>query len=302
MQSEVRRWVNEGHHVRVFAPGPVERVCPGNPALHWLRGGSAFGWPGLVARVREAPWRSAYVTAFLWQTRRALLHYDYDELVLHWLLAAALFVVPTEKLARSVIVVHGSDARQLSLLPRPLASGVLARLCAAGARFRCVSYALQAELARLCPAVAAHSEVLPTELELPPIERQGLRARLAVPEDAFVAVVVGRLIASKRVDVALTRAPVPSGTHWVVVGDGPLLEPLRERFGSVRFTGALPRDQALQWIAASNVLVSASLEEGAPTAIREARALGTEVWTAAVGDVARWAADDPGISIRPELE
>jgi hypothetical protein len=52
---------------------------------------------------------------------------------------------------------------------------------------------------------------------------------------------------------------------------------------------------------AADVIVSASEREGAPTVIREARALGTAVWTSAVGDVALWAALDPGIRVLDEL-
>jgi hypothetical protein len=83
----------------------------------------------------------------------------------------------------------------------------------------------------------------------------------------------------------------------VVIGDGPELESLRRRHPHVEFMGALPRNLALSWISAADVLVCCSEREGAPTVIREARELGTPVWTSNVGDVARWAETDGGISI-----
>ena len=43
------------------------------------------------------------------------------------------------------------------------------------------------------------------------------------------------------------------------------------------------------WIRASDLVVSASREEGAPTVVREARALGTPVVTTAAGDLVKWA-------------
>jgi teichuronic acid biosynthesis glycosyltransferase TuaC len=50
-------------------------------------------------------------------------------------------------------------------------------------------------------------------------------------------------------------------------------------------------------MAAADVLVSASREEGAPTVVREARALGVPVVAVPCGDLATWAAADPGIAL-----
>jgi teichuronic acid biosynthesis glycosyltransferase TuaC len=300
VQREVEQYVSEGHHVRVFAPGPVARVCPGNPTVHWLRGGEAFGWPGVVARLERAPWQGLGVLGFLWSVRRALRVHQYDELVLHWLLPVAPLVLPARP-KRCTVVVHGTEARILGAMPKSLGRRVLSRLVKQGAQLRYVSNELRSELEALWPDLGDHGWVQPAELTIPQIPREGLRARLGLAPGAFVAVVVGRLIAGKRVDVALSRAPVPENCTWIVVGDGPLLGELRTRFPNVRFTGQLPRDRALEWIASADVLVNASLHEGAPSAIREARALGTRVWSSAVGDVPEWAARDPGVSILSAL-
>jgi glycosyltransferase involved in cell wall biosynthesis len=85
------------------------------------------------------------------------------------------------------------------------------------------------------------------------------------------------------------------GVHVVVVGGGPELHALRSRFGAVHFTGELPRPQALTWIAAADVVVSASRREGSPTALREARALGVPVVACTSGDLQQRAAGDPGL-------
>jgi len=76
-----------------------------------------------------------------------------------------------------------------------------------------------------------------------------------------------------------------------------LLAELRQRFPDVRFTGELPRPQALAWIAAADVVISASKREGAPTALREARALGVPVVACAAGDLPERAARDAGVWI-----
>ena len=65
----------------------------------------------------------------------------------------------------------------------------------------------------------------------------------------------------------------------------------------VVFTGNLPRREALAWIAAADVVVHPSAVEAAPTVVREARALGVPVVACDAGDVALWAASDPGITV-----
>jgi glycosyltransferase involved in cell wall biosynthesis len=110
-------------------------------------------------------------------------------------------------------------------------------------------------------------------------------------------------VPGKRVDRALVAAR-RAGASLVVVGDGPererlarLAEDLRVR---ARFVGRVPRDEALAWIAAADRLVHLSDAEGAPTVVREARALGVPVLASAAGDVPAWAASDPGIEIARE--
>jgi glycosyltransferase involved in cell wall biosynthesis len=112
--------------------------------------------------------------------------------------------------------------------------------------------------------------------------------------------VCARLVPSKRVDLAIREA-ARHRAALTVIGDGPLraeLEALASSFEPrARFTGQLPRGDALALIADAHKLVHLSEAEGAPTVIREARALGVPVLATPVGDVARWAAKDPGIEI-----
>jgi glycosyltransferase involved in cell wall biosynthesis len=67
----------------------------------------------------------------------------------------------------------------------------------------------------------------------------------------------------------------------------------------VRFLGQLGRSQTLTWIAAADLVLTASLDEGAPTVVREARALGTPVVARAAGDLVEWARRDPGLVVLP---
>jgi glycosyltransferase involved in cell wall biosynthesis len=69
------------------------------------------------------------------------------------------------------------------------------------------------------------------------------------------------------------------------------------RFPRARFVGQVARPVALAYLAAADVLVSASQQEGAPTTVREARALGTEVVSVAAGDLELWARGDTGLHV-----
>jgi glycosyltransferase involved in cell wall biosynthesis len=97
-----------------------------------------------------------------------------------------------------------------------------------------------------------------------------------------VAVSVGRLVASKRVDRAIEYVARTRGADaLVVVGDGPerkrLEQMARDRGVDARFLGLVAREEALAWIGAADVLLHASEAEGMSTVVREAEALGTRV-------------------------
>jgi glycosyltransferase involved in cell wall biosynthesis len=121
--------------------------------------------------------------------------------------------------------------------------------------------------------------------------------RVGIRPDARVAVIVARLVPGKRVDVALEACRRVPNLQTIVLGDGPERDALARRFPSASFLGHVERSIALAYLSAANVLVSASLLEGAPTVVREARALGTDVVCLPAGDVARWAESDPGIHV-----
>jgi glycosyltransferase involved in cell wall biosynthesis len=86
-----------------------------------------------------------------------------------------------------------------------------------------------------------------------------------------------------------------------VIGDGPMRGELEKLAATLRprarFVGHVPRGEALGLIARAHKLLHLSEAEGAPTVIREARALGVPVLATAVGDVLLWASEDPGIEI-----
>lgn len=297
--SEVRRLRACGHEVEVFAPGPRESANSA-ASVHWLGDHGAFGWPGALPRLRENPWRAFGASEFALRARQALrASGPFARLQAHFLLPSGwpIALLGLEKRAHTELelVGHGSDVRLFCRLPKPLRKHITNAWLTRGAQLRLTSE----ELLRL--VVDLHPELHPVvRVEASPIDVDGIpdrgtaRERLELSETTAVAVVVSRLIAEKRVDVAL-RALSAFAVSVLVVGDGPELDVLRARFPKVRFTGRLPRDEALCCIAAADVLVSASREEGAPTVVREARLLGVPVVALAAGDLEKWARQDPGI-------
>ena len=288
--------------MHVFAPGPA----PAQPAattfdgatVHWLRDRGAFGWPGALARLKERPSRWLGVGEFCVRANRALrLHAPFTRVQAHFLVPCAwplaLSVQPTAELE---LVGHGSDVRLFCRLPNPLRKRIARTWLARRAALRVTSTELAGLLRDANPELAPALRVEPSPLSIAGVPtRQVARRVLGLDQSQSVALIVGRLVSEKRVALALKALSLLDQIAVVVVGDGPELSALRLRFPHVHFTGFLPRPDALRWIAAADVLVSASAHEGAPSVVREARALGVPVVAVAVGDLAEWAKADRGI-------
>jgi glycosyltransferase involved in cell wall biosynthesis len=198
--------------------------------------------------------------------------------------------------AKLELVGHGSDVRLFCRLPASVRRSVARTWLARGASLRVTSAELAELLSAASPELSAslRVEASPIDVEGVP-QRDSARRALGLDPSRQLVLVVSRLIPSKRVALALRALQLLDAISVVVVGDGPELEALRNAFPRVQFTGRLPRPQTLSYIAAADVLVSASAEEGAPSVVREARALGVKVVAVAAGDLALWASADPGL-------
>jgi teichuronic acid biosynthesis glycosyltransferase TuaC len=301
VQTEVRELRADGHEVIVVAPLPVTGRTHADvthePGVRWLDADAAFGWPGVTARLRERPLRIAGVARFVYGAVRELDAIgDVDRVVAHFLLPSAFPVLAWSRLrAQHVeVIAHGSDARLLARAPALVRRYVARTLAQRGARLRCTSEELKALLE---PALGAaflgniHVSPSPISVSGTP-DRTSARELLGIRADETLAVVVARLVVSKRVDVALRAAALVPGVRVIVVGDGPLRAALEREFPSVTFAGKLERGRALAHIAAADVVLSASLLEGSPTVVREARLLGTPVVALSAGDLPARCRDD----------
>ncbi|HEX9295670.1 MAG TPA: glycosyltransferase family 4 protein [Polyangiaceae bacterium] len=303
VETEATQLAAQGHCVEVIAPGARSDCQQRGSITIWRAGGSSlFGSPGALNRATENPLRLLQLFSFGPGVRRLLSALaPFDRAIAH-------FVVPCGyPLALGLgceleVVLHGSDVRLVLALPSAVRHHIARRLLAANARFRFSAEDLRSSFLRsLAPGerdqVRGASRVELPALALPSsLECARSRPAGALPRWVYC----GRLIASKRVDLAIREA-ARHGAHLTVIGDGPLrthLEKLAASFETpVQFVGQLSRDEALGRIARANRLVHLSEAEGAPTVVREARALGVPVLATPVGDVHRWAAVDPGIEI-----
>jgi glycosyltransferase involved in cell wall biosynthesis len=285
-----------GRRVTVIAPRVGDDRAPERDVLR-LPAGDAFGWPGVLARLSERPTRAFGVLRFVLAARRELARMgDAERIVAHFVVPSA-WPISTERGARLEVVAHGSDVRLLERLPRPLRRLIARRL--AGAEIRCASDELRRRLERaLAPFAPARCSVVPPALALPRTKTHAeARAKLGVEREVRLFVVAGRLVPSKRVEVALSALRLVPRALAVIVGDGPERARLERLFPEARFTGRLSRERTLDWLSAADAVVTASELEGAPSVVREARALGTPVVARSAGDLVAWGRRDPNLFV-----
>jgi glycosyltransferase involved in cell wall biosynthesis len=312
VRSAAERLVADGAEVHVIAPGGSPLDAPREVhglVVHRAGGGALFRWPGAAARAREAPWRLLLAAPFGLGVRLRLREIGrVDRAIAHWIVPSA-FPLALALDAPLEVIAHGADVRLLLASPRPLRERVVETLLTRGARFTFAAEVLRSSLEEhVSPALAARlgaaSRVEPPAIDVPDERARAaeLRAELGLRADERLAVVACRLIASKRVALALEAAQhVGPALRLVVVGDGPERARLEARALALgvaaRFTGALPRREALGWVAAADVLLHPSSVEAAPTVVREARAFGVPVVACDTGDLRAWAEADRGIVI-----
>ena len=309
--AEAEALARSGHRVLVVAAAldpkdgfafersdHTEKGLPGLEVVRLSAGGAA-GWPGLAARLRERPTRWVSLAAWLLRARRTLIERGpFDRTIAHFLLPAAFPLAASLDGRALEIVVHGSDARLCARLPRLVRRTIRASLLRRGASFRCSSHEIARTLEAALELPAGSAAVQAPALDLGTVpDRRRARELLAIAPAQRLAVVVARLVPGKRVAEALAATALVPDLDTIVIGDGPELASLERRFPAVRFLGRLPRPQTLTWIAAADVLVSASRDEGAPSVVREARALGVPVAARAAGDLEHWAKSDPGLVV-----
>ncbi len=318
IESEAIELARQGNQVTVFCPGnPEEKVSQipssdggGTPQVKYFGGGILFGHPGALPRLKGAPWRLLGMLQATRRLRQLVMGHNFDRIVAHWLLPTA-FPWATQLFSATIpleVVIHGSDLRLLLRAPEIVIRRLLLHLYRRKVQLRFVSESLKKELSHIALPSPLRSYVEQSQVRASPIRvpagisYKKARNLLGLNHHDRWGVIVGRLIAPKRISVALNAAALVPGLSVAVIGAGPLKAKLEKNHPKVRFLGQLERTLALQWIAAADLLLTPSLLEGAPTVVREARALNTPVVCSNSGEVFHWAKSDPDLWVLTHSE
>jgi glycosyltransferase involved in cell wall biosynthesis len=133
--------------------------------------------------------------------------------------------------------------------------------------------------------VQRQAELIPLGIERPTVPAAASRREFGVPDDAFLMVTVGRVVARKAPEqlIEAMRAARPANTHLIVIGDGPRLAAMRQAAARanlaerVHLLGQASEERKNQALAISDVFVSTSQHEGFGLVFLEAMAFGLPV-------------------------
>jgi glycosyltransferase involved in cell wall biosynthesis len=270
VQAHARALERQGHAVAVVAP---------------LSGG-AFGWPGVASRLREQPVRALGAARWVAAARRRVAEARADRVVAHWSVPCGWPIAMGARSPALDLVSLGGDVRLLARWPALVRKAVVGALAARADSWTFVSSALLESLLMTLDCATRVRVDRIARIEAPPLEMPDVAGAVARRRQelagARVAVCVGRLVASKRVDLVIEHCARerPFGL-LVVVGDGPERDRLqalaRSRGLATRFVGHASRPDAVAWIGAADALIHASEAEGLSTVVREAEALAVPV-------------------------
>ncbi len=159
-----------------------------------------------------------------------------------------------------------------------------------------VSDEVRDDLLALGVASADKVIVVPLGFELerfaaPAVTRTAMRAELGLPDDAPVVLLVARLVPIKRVDrfLEIAAAVTTPGVRFLVAGDGELRDAIHASPAAAlvadRVTWLGMRSDVERLLAAADLSVLCSDNEGTPVSLIESQAAGVPVVSTAVGGV-----------------
>jgi glycosyltransferase involved in cell wall biosynthesis len=128
-------------------------------------------------------------------------------------------------------------------------------------------------------------ELIPLGIERPPRISPAKRSDFGIPNDAFVLITIGRLVARKATPqlVDVFAASKIANAHLVIVGDGPDAQPIAERARAlgisdrVHLLGQVSDEQKYAALSIADAFVSTSQHEGFGLVYLEAMAQGLPI-------------------------
>lgn len=280
----------------VVAPVPVkEMLGPGEnpsdplsrhpPVVH-----PTFWYPPKFKR----QWHGRTYLWSVWPTvQRLAQKQEFDVILATWLYPDGWAAAAMARRLQLPLVIklHGSDVHTIAKDPsrRPKLSEALT----AANRVVAVSRDL-AEAAEELGASSDHIAVVPNGINrdlFRPGDKLRARVELGLAPHSTYLLFLGRLNLVKGPDLAVEALSLIDEANLLLVGDGPLEAPLKQRAASlglsdrVLFVGQCAHQEVPRYLAACDLLVLPSRSEGQPNAVLEALAAERPVVAAAVGGV-----------------
>ena len=258
-------------------------------------------YPRYVATPRQV--RTGIPDRFIFATlRQTLARKDFDLIHAHYSYPEGLAAVRLgTALDKPVIVtLHGDDASTYPDM-NALARSRFKLTIAGASHVLAVSEKLAdktEEVTGRRPEMAPIGVELRRYTSLP--KRTHARHALSLPDGIFVVLFIGFLEDRKgmaEITEAL-RSPGLRDVLCVVVGEGSWANSL-QKLDNVRLDGPQPNDHIPNYLAAADLLILPSREEGTPTVVVEAGAAGLPVAATAVGGTTALLADDRGLLFQP---
>jgi glycosyltransferase involved in cell wall biosynthesis len=133
--------------------------------------------------------------------------------------------------------------------------------------------------------VRRETRLIPLGIDRPPTPPRVPRSEFGIPQDSFVMVTVGRVVARKSTLqlVQALRAAERPAAHLLIVGDGPDTEIVRKAAleggvgERVHFLGQTSEERKYQALCAADIFVSTSQHEGFGLVFLEAMACGLPI-------------------------
>lgn len=233
-------------------------------------------------RARRSTWLQvpAFVGAEAFRLRRLLHEFEPDVLHLHWIIPQGIAALAVARSIPWVVTTLGGDVYALS---DPLSSRLRRQVLSRAAAVTTMNADMRD---RLIEAGAAPGT---TYVQGVGADIDGIRVAAAGVDPLPGRILfVGRLVEKKGLAVLLDAVrALPDGLDWSleVIGDGPLLEPMRAKAAGlpVTFSGPAPRPELARAYARSSIVVVPSMpaasgdQDGLPTVLLEAMGLGRPV-------------------------
>ncbi len=201
-----------------------------------------------------------------------------------------------------IVTAHGGEIHSISNNNKAFVKEVLEK----AAKVIFVSKALMRDASEKLDYDKSNGIVIPNGVDtnvFKPMDKEEARRKMSLPLDKKIVGFVGNLMEVKGADrlpaIAEELMKLRSDVFFLIVGDGPLIDTLRECMPTdiTRFKGRVEYELMPMIMNSIDVLVVPSRQEGFGTVILEARACGAKVVGTNVGGIPE-AVEDEGIIVQ----